>query len=84
MTTGKNEPEMGKFGRVSPFPVRKVLEYGCQVLRGLEGILRATSLYLYKNDLIDRKWMNVLMFVTNLLQFVCNSLSTDNKLKDRK
>jgi len=82
--TGKNEPEMASEGRESPFPVKWDLDYVCMVLRGLEGILRGLSLLLYKNNIIDRKWMNVLIFSTNLLQYLCNGLSKDNKLEGRK
>ena len=81
MTTGKTGAETGQKRRLRPFPVKQVISYLCLVLKGFEGILRVMSLYLYKNNIIDRKWMNMLIFITNLLQYLCSSLSKLDKLK---
>ncbi len=82
--TGKTQAQKPENGRKSPFPAKKVLDGLCMVMRGLESILRAVSLYLYKNNIIDRKWMNLLIWAVNLIQVLCNSLSTDNKLEGGK
>lgn len=82
MTTGKEEQETAVGSLVSPFPVKNGFRYVCMVIRGLESILRGVSLLLYKNNIVDRKWMNLLIFFANLLQYLCNSLSKLDKLKD--
>lgn len=79
--TGKIDSERAEDGHVSPFPVNQVIYYTCLYLQSLEGILSVMSLYLYKLDIIDRKWMNVVLYAIRMINSVCKLLSKDNKFK---